>query len=121
MGGEANWVKVKDWAQAKEKVDPSYAKKVSEYRKMIDTGGFSAESAGKALKADYEADPKNGGLGQAAITRGQTVIDTSAGAPLSREDYNKELHKAHRRNAPDADLQALHNRRRAGMQAERGR
>lgn len=118
VGGQENWVKVKDWAQAQEKADPEYAKKVVEYRKALDTGGFSAEAAVKALKADYEAHPKNGGLGQNTILRGDTQA-VAGGTPLSRAEYTTELHKAHKRGAAAQEIEALHNRRRAGMQAER--
>jgi hypothetical protein len=114
MGGQENWVKVRDWAQKVEKTDPKFAVKVAEYRKMIETGGLSADTAVKALKADYEADPKNGGLGQNTVLRGDTNAVTT-GSPLSRQDYNQELHKAYARRAKPAEIEALHNRRRLGM------
>ena len=116
VGGQENWLKVRDWAQAQEKADPQYAAKVKGYRQAIELGGFAAEAAVKALRADYEAHPKNGGLGQQNMLRGDTPAAPS-GLPLSRADYNTELHKAYRRGAKDAEIQALHNRRRLGMKA----
>lgn len=116
MGGEANWVTVRAWAQAQEKTDPAFKAKVDEYRAAIDAGGFSAKAAASALKADYEAHPDNGGLGQASIQRGGTLT-AGEQAPLSRADYNTAIKAAEKSNAPEAVKQALHNRRRAGMKA----
>lgn len=118
MGSQENWVTVRAWAQAKEKADPAYAKTLTEYRKAIDGGGFAAKAAVNALKADYTADPKTEGLGQATVIRGDTQAVVS-GSPLSRSEYNAALHKAHKANSPASEIEALHNRRRAGMQAER--
>jgi len=114
VGGKENWDKVKNWAQVREKADPVYAKKVAEYRKAIDVGGFSAKAAVTALKADYEGDPKNGGLGQGTLTVGGNK-PTIYGEPLSRMDYAKEKMAAHKRGAKLPELQAIDARRRAGM------
>ena len=117
VGSEDNWKTVRAWAQTKEKVDTAYASKVAQYRKAIDLGGFTAEAAIRALKADFEADPKNGGLGKGSITKGDTIVTVTGGA-LTREQYITELHKLERSNTPGraAATEALHNRRRLGMQ-----
>lgn len=118
MGSEANWITVRAWAQAQEKTDPTFKAKVADYRKALDTGGFAAKAAAQALKADYEAHPDNGGLGQQRITRGDTAASGEA-APLSRADYLDAVKAAERNRASPAAMEALHNRRRAGMAAER--
>ena len=114
MGGQENWTTVRAWAHKQEAADPTFAKRVGEYRKAIDSGGFAAEAAVKQLRADYEADPKNGGLGQNKITRGETVV-TNAGDPMTRQQYVDAIKVAEASRRPQAELQALHSRRRAGM------
>lgn len=115
MGGEDNWKKVTAWAQAKEKVDPAFKKQLNEYRKAIEVGGYVTQQTANALKVAFNADPKNNGLGVAAIVNGDTVAETG-GAPLTRADYVTELKKAHDRNASPAEIKALDARRVLGRQ-----
>lgn len=115
MGGEENWNKVRTWAQGLEKTDKAWAGKVAEFRKAIDLGGFAAKAAVTELRKAYEADPKNTGLGTGTLTQGNTTAKVEGA--LSRTDYVREIQKAEASRASPAVFQALHARRRAGMQA----
>ena len=116
VGGDANWTKISTWAKAAEKVDAGIATKVAGIRKALDIGGYAAEIGVKELKALYEADPKNGGLGQNKVLEGERV-DTSQGTPLGREEYLELTKKAHARSrGPEpGELASLNARRVAGQ------
>jgi len=118
LGGEANWVTLKNWAQAAEKADTTgkFKAKVDSYRKMIDLGGESRRIAVEQLKAAYDADPNTKGFGTAKITTGDAPA-AAVGEPLSRKDYVAALHDAERNKLPAHQIAALHARRKAGKAA----
>lgn len=117
MGGEANWTKVKLWAQAAEKVDPTgeIAEEVSNARKALDLGGTAGKEAAKRLKTLYEADKSNKGLGVTTLVKGDSVAK-AAGDPLSRADYLTAMKKLHATGYSAAEEAKLNSRRKAGME-----
>ena len=122
VGGEANWNKLRGWAQAKEASDPAFKAKLDNARKAIQIGGDAAASAVASLKALYEADPKNKGFGTNKVgeNKGNRSADNvPVGEPLSRAAYFLEKQKAdkqYRGQVPDAVLTSLRARRAAGQQ-----
>jgi DNA polymerase III gamma/tau subunit len=118
VGGEAGWDKVKDWAQKVEKTDAAFKRNLDEWRGGLKLGGFAARAAVDAIKAAYEADPKNGSLTATKHERG--TVTPTGNTPvegLSRRGYTDELEKAGGDRAPKAVQEALWARRQAGMKA----
>jgi hypothetical protein len=116
FGGEKNWTSVRDWAHAAEKADPKVKTQIDAIRGMIDEGGFRAEAGARELLRLYNAAPNVKGLGTTKLAVGDST-GTVVGTHLTRADYITELKKAHDRNAPRAEIQALDARRRAGKAA----
>jgi hypothetical protein len=118
LGGEANWITLKTWAQGQEKNDKTgnFGKKLNDYRKMIDGGGEGRRLAIVELKAAFDADPATKGFGTAKITEG-TQPATGDAPPITRQEYNKALHEAERNKSPHHVYVKLKAQRRAGMAA----
>lgn len=117
VGGEDNWKTVVKWSNAKAKADPAYAKVENDIRKAINQNGFIAEAAVTKLKSLYEADPKNSSLGAQTV---KIATGDSTGAPvepLSKQAYLAAMHELQSRKHTAAEVQALRNRRMAGMSA----
>ncbi len=114
-GGQENWDKITAWAKAREKTDPVWAKQLVQYRNAIEVGGLVTQQVATALKAEYNKDPKNNGLGVTTIVNGQALPAGVEGA-LTRAAYVDELKKAHERNASPAEIKALDARRVLGRQ-----
>lgn len=118
VGGEKGWKDVQKWAQATETADPAFQKELNEWRKAISVGGFAARAAVDALKARFDADPKNRSTNR-QLERGSTppAGERLEGAPLSRKDYFVAYDKAGGDRAPKAVIDALNARREAGRKA----
>lgn len=119
FGGQGNWEKVRDWAQTQEKADPAFAKQVREYRKALDTGGFAALAAAKALKEAYIAAPNTKGLDNPTLEHGGKQPEVQGG-PLSKDEYLKLRREAENNRASEKEIAVLAARRKAGMMRERG-
>lgn len=115
VGGEDNWQAITKWAKAREKTDKVFAGQLQEYRKAIEIGGGIAKHTAEVLKAEFNKDPKNNGLGVTAIIQGG-ALPASVDNPLTRADYVVELKKAHDRRASPEEIKALDARRTAGRQ-----
>jgi len=119
VGGEENWEKLRSWVNTKEKSDPAFKAKADNARKAIQIGGDAAKSAVANLKALYEADPKNTGLGTKKVIENRGNLPASsnadAGEPMSQRDYYVARQQAHKARAPQAVIDALWSRRQAGM------
>lgn len=117
VGGEENWVKVRDWAQKAEKAGA--LPQLDDIRKAIAQNGWIAEQGLQKLKELYEKDPKNKGLGVNKITEGNVNTVVAAGDALTAADYRAELDKLRNgfREPDPKKLAALQARRKAGMQA----
>lgn len=114
VGGEANWLKVKEWANAKEKVDPAFAAEVDGVRKAIGIGGYAAQIAIDALAAKYNADPKNTTITPEKMERGQSLPNNAvSGEPLTRRQFYEARAKLGDR-ATKEQTDALWARRQAG-------
>lgn len=118
VGGEANWLTMRNWAQAAEKADTSgkFTQTLDNIRAAINLGGAAREDAISRLKALYDADPKTKGLGTFKLTTGDQPAG-QVGAPMTRAEYLKAVHEAHARKAPAHELRALDARRMAGKAA----
>lgn len=115
VGGEGNWKKIAKWARALEARDPNKKGELDEIRAGINAGGKLALYATRDLKALYEADPKNGGLGKGKVQRGTAAPAADAvGSPLSRNQYLSEVKAAHKARAKPEILRQLAARREAG-------
>ena len=115
VGGADGWTKVQKWAAKLEKDDMKFALELADYRKAIGVGGFAARAAIDAIKAAYEADPKNGSLGGEPQLRGTGTPKSSISNPLSRAGYFQELEKAGGDRAPQNVKDELARRRQAGV------
>ena len=118
VGGEENWNRVKDWAQAAEKKDPALKKQIDDIRSAIGHNGAVAEFAIQKLKSLYEAAPGNKGLGINKIVLGDNK-PTPSGDALTAAEYqklNRELHSGMRDPDP-SKVAELRARRKAGMLA----
>lgn len=113
FGGEANWNTVRDWAQAREKSDPSFRKEVAEYRKALEAGGFAAKAAAEALKNAYNSAPNTKSLGTPNLVQG-THRPAAVEGPLSRNEYLELRRKAEQDGARPDVINALIARRTAG-------
>lgn len=119
VGGKDNWEKIAKWARAAQVKDPSIKGQLDEIRTGINHGGKLAAFAVAELKGLYEADPKNKGLGNRKVTRGDSRVDEDAnGTPLSKKEYLEAVKKAHAERRPASEIAALRARRQAG--AKRG-
>ena len=116
MGGKDNWDKVVSWAKVQEAKDPAFKKELAEIRQGIDAGGRSAKYAAADLKALYEKAPGNNGLGVSKVQQGNNKPVDTVGA-ISRAEYIKQMHVLTERRAPPAEIAALRESRRKGMQA----
>jgi hypothetical protein len=115
VGGKANWEKIAKWARALETRDPSKKGELDEIRKGLDAGGKLAIHVTRDLKAMYESDPKNGGLGKAKVQRGNTApVEDAVGDALSRNQYLDAVKAAHKARAKPEVLRQLAARREAG-------
>ena len=117
VGGEENWVKVRDWAQKQEKAGK--LPQLGEIRKAIGQNGWIAQKAIEELKGLYEKDPSNKGLGVQKFTEGNVNQVIAAGDALNASDYRAELEKLKNgfREPDPKKLAALQARRKAGMAA----
>lgn len=116
FGGDQGWATVREWAQAREKVDPSFKKELDGIREDLDKGGRAAKAAAKDLLALYNGSPNTKGLGNGKQVKGEGKAQPAAG-PLSRADYVAELKKAHASGASQSVISQLDARRRAGRAA----
>lgn len=117
VGGEENWIKVRDWAQKAEKAGK--LPQIEEIRRAIGQNGWIAQKAIEELKSLYEKDPSNKGLGVNKITEGNVNQVIAAGDALNAADYRTELNKLRDgfREPDPKKLAALQARRKAGMAA----
>lgn len=115
MGGEDNWKKVASWVKKAEKADPSRKAEFDELRQGLNHGGRYAKQAALDLKALYEGDKGNSGLGSSKIIQGDNPPKGGL-EPMTRKAYTDELRKHGDRIDPTlyAELRA---RRKAGMAA----
>lgn len=119
VGGKENWEKVAKWSRTAQARDPSLKGQFDEIRAGINHGGKLAAFAVSELKALYEADTKNKGLGNSKVTRGDSGVDEGAnGAPMSKREYHAAIKKAHADRASPAEIASIRARRQAG--AKRG-
>ena len=116
FGGDAGWNTVKEWAQAKEKVDPAFKKELDDIRDDLNKGGRAAKAAAKDLLGMYNGAASTKGLGNKNIVKGDGTAK-AAGEPLTRAAYNEALKKAHAEGATAVTFAQLDARRRAGMKA----
>jgi hypothetical protein len=112
VGGKENWAKVRTWAKALEAVDTGFAKKLGEYRQMIDLGGIAAAKAAEELKRLYEGDPKNSSLSR-TVVQGDGTVARIDNPITDRKVYVKLLKQAHAKNDM-AEVAQIEARRRAG-------
>ncbi len=118
VGGEKNWQKVAKWAKTKQESDPAFMGVMHEIRTGINAGGKLAAFAVAELKAAYEADPRNSGLGVAKVQRGTSAPKSNPhGEPLSRKDYLAEIKKANEGRPNPQLIAQLQARRQAGRAA----
>jgi hypothetical protein len=116
VGGEEGWTKIQTWAKKAEKSDAKFASDLNEYRKALKVGGFAARAAVDAIKAAYEADPKNGSIGNKPLERGKVDPTPKVeGEPLNRLQFFREMEKAGGDRAPKHVVEALRARRQAGV------
>lgn len=110
VGSKENFATVAKWAQAKEAAEPTFAKELDSYRKMLDSNNpTTAKLAADALLKAYNADPKNSSLDVRRVDGDKAPSDNGF-VPLSRADYIKELHVAQSKNDGEA-VKALNARR----------
>lgn len=114
VGGKDNWSKIAKWVKATEARDPKSKADFDEIRRGIDAGGRLAVHAVNDLKAMYEKDPKNNGLGTGKVHRGDSVNRDANGSPLSRGEYLKLVKEANSEGKPYSYIQSLQARREAG-------
>lgn len=118
VGGEENWSKIVKWAEASSKKDKEFAAERADWQKALKVGGFAARAAVDAIVSKYEADPKNSGINNSKLERGNTTpAAKQSGQPLGRAAYFDALEKAGGDRAPQSVKDALWARRQAGMQA----
>lgn len=116
VGGEEGWNTLKTWINKQEKSDPKIAAIADSARKSIAQGGWAAQRAIDGLKELYEADPKNGSLGNKPLERGKSdPAQKQTGDPLSRRAYYEAVQKAGGDRAPEHVKKALWSRRQAGI------
>lgn len=116
FGGAENWTTVKAWANAREATDPKFAKQIDSIRELLNANGAKAEIGARELLRLYNTDGGTKGLGTTKLVVGDAT-GSVIGAPLTRAEYLKEMHKANDNGAPASVVQALGARRRAGLAA----
>jgi hypothetical protein len=114
MGGESNWIKVRDWAKSVEKTDTAFAAKVDDIRDLLNEGGSKAEAGARELLRLYNSAPNTNGLNTDKLVVGEST-GTVIGSPLTRTQYVAELKKAHEDGGNRNIIAALDARRKAGM------
>jgi len=113
-GGEETFNAMRDWANAKEKTDPAFAKDLAEIRGLIATETARGVKAGvQALTELYAADPDT--TIPADLTVGDKASSGDASNPLSRADYTALVEKAIKEGNYDSVVAGLKKRRQAGM------
>lgn len=115
VGGKENWTKVADWVAKVKKADPSSKAKFDSIQAGLDAGGYTAELVAKELRAMYEADPTNNGLGTDKIVHGNKP-DATAGGPIDKKTYQTEIKKAYAEGDQKL-INSLRARRLAGQKA----
>jgi len=119
VGGEANWTKLREWTQAKEKTDKEFHAKAENARKAIQIGGDAAQAAIANLKALYDADPKNSKLTSAkpipSAGKPAAQATDDIGAPMKQSEYYLAMKASHKAREPDSVRQVLWARRQAGI------
>lgn len=116
VGGEDNWKKVTAWVKRTEAANPKMKADFDEIRTGIDAGGRLLKHAVADLKAMYEADAKNNGLGVGKVVKGSSVPGPLAGTALSRGDYLTAMKEAMDKRASPTVIANLRARRAAGRQ-----
>lgn len=116
MGGPEKWNTVRDWAQAREKVDTGFAAELSQTRKMLEKGGLGAKLAAENMLKSYNADPKTKGLQNGEkVNPGVNAQGNAETAPLSRDEYLAAVKLENKKSNPSpAVLSSLSARRAAG-------
>ena len=115
FGGEEGWKKAREYFQKREKTDPEFAKALVEYREMLDKGGLAGSMALKALKAEYNNDPKNTAITTKKLETGDRAVDIKSSGALTKAEYQAELAKID--SYDNAAYTKLRARRAAGIQA----
>lgn len=115
VGGDKNWAKLTAWAKKNEVGNPKLKAEVDEIRKGLDLGGRYAKQAAIDLKALYEADTNNKGLGTAKIKQGERTPDTGGVTAISRKAYIEGMHALNAKGATAEEYAALRASRQAGM------
>lgn len=116
FGGEKNWDTVKAWAQGREASDPAFKQKVDSIRALLNEGGDRADIGARELLRLYNSDGGTKGLNATKLVSGDATGNV-IGTPLTRADYVKELQTAHDRNAKPHEIEAIRQRRVAGLNA----
>lgn len=116
VGGEDNWKKVVAWVKRTEAANPKLKADFDEIRAGIDAGGRLLKHSVTDLKAMYEADAKNNGLGVGKVVKGSSVPGPLGGTAMSRGDYLTAMKEAMDKRASPAVIANLRARRAAGRQ-----
>lgn len=116
FGGDRGWDVVKEWAQARELVDPAFKKELDGIREDLNKGGRAAKAAAKDLLKAYNGAPNTKGLGNGNLIKGDGRV-SATGEPLSRAAYVEELKKAHASGATQTTINQINARREAGRKA----
>jgi hypothetical protein len=95
VGSEDNWNKITAWAKGLEKTDATFAAKLGPMRQ-------------------FEADPKNKGLGVAKVLVGGKSVPVTGNPITNRTDYMAQLKEAQAKG-DQVLVASLRERRRAGM------
>lgn len=112
-GGEENFNAMRDWANEKAKTDEDFAKDLTEFRAMLDSGQPRAiKAAVRELFDTYKQDPDT--TIAADLEVGDKAASTAGVEPMSRADYIKAVEKAHKDGTYDQVHKSLWARRMAG-------
>lgn len=96
-GGEENFHKLRDYAQAKAKTDPAFAEELEGLRGLINQNQTFARMAVQRLREVYESDPSNSTLNAKAanVQKGESKPAAPTLEPFkSRVEYGNALRKA---------------------------